>query len=197
MIAFLRGRVSSRGAGWAELDVGGIGFRLTLSAHASAALPAPGEAATVPTALVVREDGAALYGFVDEGERAAFTALTAVATIGPKTAVAVLSHLTPQALGRAVEAEDLAALTRVPGIGRKTAQRLVLELKDRLSGSEGLGGPASAAAPAGAEGEARAALVSLGYSAAEAAAAVDAVRGEAGDPGTLVRAALRELGARR
>lgn len=193
MIAFLRGRVAGRGPGWTELDVGGIGFRLTLSDHGSAALPPPGEEATVPTALVVREDGAELFGFRDDAERASFRALTAVATIGPKTAIAVLSILTPSLLAQAVEAEDLAALTRVPGIGRKTAQRLVLELKGRLTSAEAApAGPATGRVH-GPEGEARAALLSLGYSAAEAAAAIDAARGEAQDTGALVRAALRRL----
>lgn len=197
MIAFLRGRVAARGPGWAEIDVGGIGFRLTLSSLGSAALPPPGEPATVPTALVIREDGAALFGFRDEAERTAFAALTSVATIGPRTAIAVLSVLTPQALGRAVEAEDIAVLTRVPGIGRKTAQRLVLELKDRFSGADDSGGPDRITALASPESEARAALVALGYSGTEAAAALEAVHGEAADSGAMVRAALRELGARR
>ncbi len=200
MIAFLRGRLAARGPDWAELDVGGIGFRLALSAHAAAALPAPGEAARLPTVLAVREDGAALFGFRDEAEREAFTALTAVATIGGRTALAVLSLFTPEALARVIEAEDIGALTRVPGVGRKTAQRLVLELKGRLPD---LGdGPAPATAPAsGAETDARAALVGLGYSESEAAAALERVRDGDGaaapDAGALLRSALRLLGGRR
>jgi Holliday junction DNA helicase RuvA len=194
VIAFLRGRVAGRGPGWAELDVGGIGFRLALSAHAGSALPPPGAEATVPTALVVREDGVALYGFRDEAERAAFLALTAVATVGPKTALAVLSVLTPEQLAAAVEAEDAEALVRVPGIGRKTAQRLILELKGRLQAAPAAPPRGAADPAAAAEAEARAALVALGYSPAEAAAAVEAVRGRATDAGELVRAALREKG---
>lgn len=193
MIAFLRGRVAARGPGWAELDVNGIGFRVAISAHAAQALPPPGDAATMPTTLVVREDGVALFGFRDGEERAAFAALTAVASVGPKIALAVLSTFTPEALARAVEAEDVAGLTRVVGVGRKTAQRLVLELKGQLAA--GAGAP-PAEVEEGPEAEARAALVALGYAPAEAAAAVQRVAGQAGEAGALLRAALRGLAGR-
>jgi Holliday junction DNA helicase RuvA len=199
VISFLRGRLAARGADWAELDVGGVGFRLALSAHAAGALPAPGEAARLPTVLAVREDGVSLYGFRDEAEREAFTALTAVATIGGRTALAVLSLFTPESLARAIEAEDVTALTRVPGVGRKTAQRLVLELKGRLP-DLGDGAVPTAAPATGPEADARAALLGLGYSDAEAAAALERVRdGDGGpaDAGALLRSALRLLGGRR
>ncbi len=197
MISFLRGRVAARGPGWAELDVGGIGFRVALSDHAAAALPPPGDAATLPTWLAVREEGVALYAFRDGAEREAFLALTGVATIGGKTAMAVLSLFTPEALARALDAEDLTALTRVPGVGRKTAQRLVLELKGRLVAGGGAPSARADATEQGPEADARAGLISLGYSAAEAAAAVEGVRGESSDAGGLLRAALRSLATRR
>ena len=195
MIAFLRGRVAARGAGWAELDVGGIGFHLAVSVPAAASLPSAGQEATLLTVLVVREDGALLYGFADEAEREAFQALTGVAGIGPKTALAVLSALPAQALARAVEADDLSALIAVPGIGRKTAQRLVLELKGRVAAIPPA--PPSGGSAGGPEADARSALLALGYGLAESAAAVEQVRTEAGDAGALVRAALRVLGSRR
>lgn len=200
MIAFLRGEVAARGAGWVEIDVGGIGFHLTISAHAAAALPPPGAPVRLTTALDVREDAVTLFGFRDEAERDAFAALDSVAGVGAKLAVAVLSTFTPEALARALGAEDVGALCTVPGVGRKTAQRLILELKDRLGlpGAGGGGGGAPAGRPpSGPEEEAHAALVALGYSAPQAATALAAVRlDSAGDAPALVRAALRELGGR-
>lgn len=201
MIAFLRGEVAARGAGWVEVDVGGIGFHLTISSQAASALPAPGESVRLPTALAVREDGATLFGFRDEAERAAFAALNSVAGVGAKLAIAVLSRLNPESLARALAAEDVSALCAVPGVGRKTAQRLILELKDRfapgLPGGAGEGAPPEGVGSA-AEEEARAALLTLGYSGAEALAALAAVRAAApAEAASLVRAALRELGPRR
>ncbi len=172
--------------------MGGIGFRAALSAHALRSLPPVGAEVMLPTVLTLREDGASLFAFHDESERRAFRALAGVSGVGGRTALAVLSVLRPEALAAAVETEDLAALTAAPGVGRKTAQRLVLELKGRLP--RGAGRSASPQpAPAGPEAEARAALLALGYSEAEALAAVDAVRGEAHGIAEMVRAALRRL----
>jgi len=201
MISFLRGELAARGPGWVEMDVGGIGFRLTVSANAAASLPAPGAAVRLSTGLVVREDGVALFGFRDEAERDAFGALCSVAGVGAKMAVAVLSKFTPEALSRAIAAEDVTALCAVSGVGRKTAQRLILELKGQLtpSGSPAAIGAAAAGTPVtGPEEEAHAALVALGYSAAQAAAALAAVRAttDAAAP-ALLRAALRHLGGGR
>lgn len=201
MISFLRGEVAARGAGWVEVDVGGIGFHLTISSQTAAALPAPGEAVRLPTALAVREDGAVLFGFRDEAERAAFAALNSVGGVGAKLAIAVLSRFNPESLARVLAAEDVSGLCAVPGVGRKTAQRLILELKDRfapgLPGGAG-GGTPPADVGSAAEEEARAALLTLGYSGAEALAALAAVRAAApAEAAALVRAALRELGPRR
>ncbi len=196
MIAFLRGQVAARGTSWAEVDVGGIGFHLLLSGQAAAALPAPGEPVQVLTSLVLREDGATLFGFRDEAEREAFAALTAVGGVGPKLALSVLSSFTPAALSRILELEDVAALCRVSGVGRKTAQRLILELRGRLAAADGAA--AAVEDPDGLQAEARAALVALGYQPSEAAAAVMTAGGDgAADAASLVRAALRALGARR
>lgn len=197
MISFLRGELAARGPGWVEVDVGGIGFRLTVSEQAAGGLPAPGAPVRLPTTLIVREDGVALVGFRDEAEREAFGALCAVAGVGTKLAVAILSRFSPDALASAVAAEDATALCRVPGVGRKTAQRLILELTGHLSPS-GDGSTAAAVAATGAEAEAQAGLLALGYSAAQAGAALEAVRGggEAEAP-ALLRAALRHLGGGR
>jgi Holliday junction DNA helicase RuvA len=200
MISFLRGEVAARGPGWVELDVGGIGFRLTVSTNAAATLPAPGAAVRLATGLAVREDGITLFGFRDEAERDAFGALTAVAGIGPKLAVSVLSRFTPDALARAVAAEDVAALCSVSGVGRKTAQRLILELKGQYtaSGAAGTTGEVTAIPASGPEEEARAALLALGYSAAQASSALSAVRATTdGEASALLRAALRQLGGAR
>ncbi len=195
MIAFLCGQVAARGGSWVDVDVGGIGFHLLVSGHAAAAMPAPGAPVRLLTSLVLREDGATLFGFCDEAERDAFGALTGVTGVGPKLALAVLSALTPAALSRTLEAEDVAALCRVSGVGRKTAQRLILELRGQLA-------PAVDAALAdsggdGPQAEARAALVALGYAPADAASAVLSASSPGADAASLVRAALRGLGAGR
>lgn len=176
------------------MDVGGIGFRASLSSHAAAALPPRGEEAVLPTTMTVREDGVALFAFADEAERQAFRALTGVSGVGARTALAVLSSLRPDALARAIAAEDLGALTAVSGIGRKTAQRIVLELRGALTSAV----PAVAAAGTdvglgGTEREAYAALLALGYSDAEAGRALAATQGTWGGTAELVRAALRTL----
>jgi Holliday junction DNA helicase RuvA len=188
MIAFVRGRVQSRGSGWVELDVDGIGFHLTLSARAAQGLPAPGEEVSIVTEFLVREDGVVLFGFADAGEREAFRSLLSVATVGPKTALAVLSAFTLPALVSAVRREDVTALSCVPGVGKKTAQRICLELRDRM---EQTMEPSSVGD--GVTGEALAALISLGYSTAEASEAMAGLDGTAEGAAELVRAALRRL----
>lgn len=190
MISFLRGEVAARGAGWVEIDVGGVGFHVLVSGHAAQGLPAPGARVLLPTVLVVREDGFQLFGFRDEEERAAFSSLMGVAGIGPRLALAILTKMRPAQLAAALEREDLAALTRVPGVGRKTAQRLVLELRGKLAGDA----PETAEpAPTPAIAEAQAALVALGYSSADAQAAMASVDAQETDVAQLVRTALRQL----
>ena len=204
MIAFLRGRLMARGADWVEVDVGGIGFHAAVSTAAAASLPAPGVEVTLPTVLVVREDGVALFAFADDAERRAFRALTAITGVGARTALGVLSVLRPEALVTAVHEGDADALTRAPGVGRKTAQRLLLELRERLAaaGLHGVAAPARGEPPvSGVREEAAAALHALGYSKEEAAEALSAVRAgaaadTAGGTATLVRAALGVLAGR-
>jgi len=194
VIAFLHGRLHARGADWAELDVRGIGFRVALSARSAAQLPPVGEEATVLTELVLREEAVQLVGFLSAEEREAFRLLLTVASIGPKTALAILGRFSVPQLTEAIRQEDISALTGVPGVGRKTAQRLCLELKDRLPSTAEPGGGLRSLG--GARGEAVAALVSLGYSDQEARQAVEAVDEDGTDDAAgLVRAALRRLGS--
>lgn len=186
MIAFLRGRLAARGPDWAHVDVGGVGYLAHVPA--SSRLPAVGAEVTLQTTLVVREDAMMLFGFVTAEEQTLFNLCCAVGGVGPKTALALVSALPPDRLRRAVLTEDLAVLTAVPGIGRKTAQRLILEL------SEKLGGEPAEAVVAGSQ-DAVAALLALGYSASEAVSAVNSAEAEgASETGEIVRRALRHLG---
>ncbi|HLT57549.1 MAG: Holliday junction branch migration protein RuvA [Limnochordales bacterium] len=195
MIGMLRGRLWQRGADWVIVDVGGVGYRVSVPAGTMAGLPAVGEELVLHTYTYVREDTLALFGFASEDELKLFEELMTVSGVGPRLALTALSTLNPDRLRRAVLDEDVAALVRIPGVGRKTAQRLILELKGRLS-RDGL---PSAGAPVddGAAADALAALVSLGYSQAEAAqalrAATQELDGQAADTAALVRAALRHL----
>jgi Holliday junction DNA helicase RuvA len=194
MIAFLTGRVAARTASYALIEVGGIGYRLIMSTSSLAALPAEGDEVTVQTHLHVREDELTLYGFESEQERELFEALIGVSGVGPKVALAVLSALRPDALRTALARDDIALLSSVPGVGKKTAQRLLIDLKDKLGapdlGATG-GGSASRVAV-----EARDALLAMGFSRAEATAALSDVD-PAASAEQMLRAALRALGGTR
>jgi Holliday junction DNA helicase RuvA len=200
MIAFVRGRVAALAPDAAVVDVGGVGFSLQCTPTTLAQLQI-GEPAQLPTSLVVREDSLTLYGFAEEDERSCFELLQTASGVGPRLAQAMLAVHRPDALRHAVATEDIAALTQVPGIGRKGAQRIVLELKDRL------GAPVSAAPAAPARGapswrdQLQSALVGLGWPAREAEDAIAAVA--PADPGPdpdvrgLLRDALKVLGRSR
>lgn len=206
MIAHLDGTVSSVAPDGAVIDVGGVGLLVQCTPATLAGLRT-GERGRVATSLVVREDALTLYGFSGEDERNTFELLQTASGVGPRLALAMLAVFTPEALRRAVAEEDLAALTAVPGIGRKGAQRIVLELAGRL-GLPGEGpasaGTASVAAarPASWRDQVRAGLVSLGWQAREADQAIAAVEpeldGQASggevDVPTALRAALQVLG---
>jgi len=199
VIAFVRGTVTSVADDHAVVDVGGVGLSVLCGPRTLSELR-PGAPAQVATALVVREDSLTLFGFVDEEERQAFEVLQSVSGIGPRTAQAVLAVLTVDQLRTAVASDDLVTLSKPPGIGRKGAARIALELKDRL------GAPSSvAAAPIPADDWATPVvdgLVALGWPLRDARAATEAVRGEAeavlaegGHPSVpgLLRSALRHL----
>ena len=196
MIAHLDGTVSSVAPDGAVIEVGGVGLLVQCTPGTLAGLR-PGERARVATSLVVREDALTLYGFPGEDERNTFELLQTASGVGPRLALAMLAVFSPDALRRAVAAEDLAALTTVPGIGRKGAQRIVLELAGRL-GSPG-DAPVSSAGGAGNgagtraaswRDQVRAGLVSLGWQAREADQAIAAVEPELlGGPGQAGQAA--------
>ena len=195
MIAQISGTVRAVGAAFVVVDVGGLGLR-ALCTPSTAAAQRVGEPATLHTSLVVREDSLTLYGFAEPGERDCFELVQAVSGIGPRIAQALVSVLTPDDLARAVAAEDVKALTRVPGIGTKVAQRMLLELKDKVGV---VSAPGSAPAPsAGWRDQVAQGLVGLGWSAKDAEAACDRVApmaDEAPQPplGVLMRAALQTL----
>jgi len=223
MIAHLDGKVCSVAPDGAVIDVGGVGLLVQCTPGTLAGLRA-GERARVATSLVVREDALTLYGFAGEDERNTFELLQTASGVGPRLAMSMLAVFSPDGLRRAVAAEDLAALTTVPGIGRKGAQRIVLELAGRLGSPGELPAGAGGGPPAGRgaswRDQVRAGLVNLGWQARDADLAIAAVEpelavGQAADgaPGggaagdapaggqdvdvaTALRAALRVLGRR-
>jgi Holliday junction DNA helicase RuvA len=166
MIASVRGEVVALAPDSVIVEVGGIGVRAACSPNTLAGLRV-GKTATLATSLVVRETELTLYGFVDSDEREVFEALQTATGVGPRLALAVLAVHGPDAIRRAVATEDLAALTLVPGIGRKGAQRIVLDLKDRL-GPPGAVSDAVPSARSGPTDQVRAALIGLGYASREA-----------------------------
>lgn len=191
MIAFLTGRIAHKAAGYALLDVGGVGYRLNMTTGSLAALPAEGDEVTVHTYLHVREDELTLFGFEGVAEREAFERLLGVSGVGPKVALATLSSLTADALAAAVETSDVATVSSVPGIGKKTAQRIILELAGKLGGLDvaASGGASSGAAVA----ETTDALLAMGFSAAEVGAALKGAK-SGSDAQALLRHALKRLG---
>jgi Holliday junction DNA helicase RuvA len=212
VIASLRGRVASVRLDSVVLEVGGVGLLVQATPGTLAELR-PGQEAQLSTSMVVREDALTLFGFADADERDVFETVQTVSGIGPRLALAMLAVHTPEGLRRAVASQDLTALMRVPGIGRKGAQRIVLELTDRLgapSGGTVAGGAAATGVASGAavpwRDQVLDALVGLGWPARAAADAVDSVVGTANsavsvdlttdppDMAQVLRAALRQLG---
>lgn len=180
------------GDGYVVVDVGGVGFRVrttqNLTEHAT-----PGKTIELQTHMVVRENEISLYGFQSTEEVDLFGVLINVSGIGPRTALSILSAFSPETLRGVISQGDVLALTRIPGIGRKTAQRLVLDLKDRL----GTGGP-GVAIPSlnAADADALNALTALGYSLSEAQEALAAVPADVQELDERILAALRALGSR-
>jgi Holliday junction DNA helicase RuvA len=168
-----------------------------MSSSSLATLPPDGDDVTVQTYLYVREDEISLFGFESLAEKRAFELLITVSGVGPKVALAALSTLSPDDLAAAVTAEDVAMISSVPGIGAKTAQRIILDLKDKIGlGLAGAPAPRSAGA-ATASAEAQDALLGMGFSATEAAAAIKGYDGAENNPQALLRYALQRLGSGR
>lgn len=200
MIAFVRGEVAALTMSGAVVEVGGVGLEVVCTPGTLATLR-PGQQATLPTSLVVREDSLTLFGFLDEDEKSLFELLQSASGVGPRLAQAMLAVLSPDRLRAAVASEDLRTLTAVPGIGQKSAQRLILELKDRIGAPTGAVGRDVAAVP-GWRDQVRQGLLGLGWSSKEAEAALEAVSDQADqaeqagtepDVGALLRSALRSL----
>jgi holliday junction DNA helicase RuvA len=191
MIGSVRGRLVAKTPPQLMVEAGGLGYELEAPMSTFFLLPAVGEEVRLLTHLVVREDAHILYAFGTEDERGLFRNLIKVSGVGPKIALALLSGISVDAFAACVQNQDIAALTRVPGIGRKTAERLVVEMRDRL-GKPAAGSSAPLGAPgASPEEEAFGALVALGYRPAEATRLL-----KAAGPGThsteeLIRRALR------
>ncbi|GAB4368367.1 MAG: Holliday junction branch migration protein RuvA [Acidobacteriota bacterium] len=204
MIGWLRGRLLRRRLPLVVVDVGGVGYELLVPLGTFGTLPPEGSEVELEVLTVLRQESLQLYGFASAEEKRVFEILLGVSGVGPKLALAVLSTLEPPELVDAVRADRPSALERVPGIGRKTARRLVLELKDRLP-DEALGvaagaAPAPDATTGGPQADAVAALVNLGYRRPEAEQAVRAAMTDDGPPpalAELIRASLQRLGDRR
>jgi holliday junction DNA helicase RuvA len=196
MIAHLRGRVAHRGSGTVVVDVGGVGYLVHVTG--ASPLPARGEPIELHTSLQVREDSMTLYGFTERGALELFELLLSSSGVGPRIALAALGTHRPDTLRSAIAAADVGTLTTVPGIGKKVAERLVLELKDKVgvvAAPEDGQVPAAGGVAADVRTEVRDALLGLGYSAGEAQEALAAVDLSAAgdDPAELLRLALRTL----
>jgi Holliday junction DNA helicase RuvA len=188
MISLLEGNLAEKSADRIVLSVSGVGYEVQVPAQTLSRLPPAGRPARLHTRLLVRDDVMVLYGFATSDERALFDHLITVNGVGPKLALAVLSLLSPEAIRRAVASGDVAALTLVPGVGKKVAGRMVLDLKDRI----GAGGEAPGSGPLA---EVRDALLSLGLTAQEAREALAALAPDGERPvEELLREALKSVG---
>ena len=195
MIAAVRGEVMVRRADHVVVDAGGVGYRLAVSSETLKAVPATGREIFLHAELIAREDSLALYGFSSEEERDLFRLLISVSGIGPKVAIAALSGGSPRDLLRAIAAGDAKRFQAVPGIGKRTAERIIVELREKVAGAL----EEEVAVIAGEEGSARNlardGLVNLGYAPLEAEQLLDGVEGSEAEE--LVAAALRKAGTSR
>ncbi len=197
MIAHVRGRVAHRASEFVIVDVNGVGYQVHVASLDR--VPPRGEIVELHTSLQVREDSMTLYGFPDRAGLELFDLLLTSSGVGPKLALAALRTHRSDVLRTAIATGDVATLTSVPGIGKKSADRLVLELRDKVGvgfdvGGDGHGGEVGGPGPSTPLGEVREALVSLGYSAGEVQAALADLEPD-GSTSDLLRQALRSLGA--
>jgi len=195
VIASVRGEVLVRRPDHVVIESGGVGYRLTVSAESLKAVPASGREAVLHAHLVVRDDSMQLYGFASEEERDLFCHLTSVSGIGPKVAIAVLSAGTPRELLRAIAAGDAKRFQAVAGVGKRTSERLIVELREKVAGELEEGVPALASGPDDdPRSLARDGLMHLGYTLPEAEKLLEGATGET--PEELIGAALRAAGTR-
>jgi Holliday junction DNA helicase RuvA len=195
VIASVSGKVLVRRPDHVVVDANGVGYRLAVSSETLKSVPAAGRDATLHAHLVAREDSLSLYGFASEEERDLFLALTSVSGVGPKVAMAVLSGGAPRELRRAIATGDAKRFQAAPGIGKRTAERIIVELKDKIGEEADVVAPADGGTGGDPRSEAREGLLGLGYSPGEAEQLLDAATASAGDDAVaedLVATALRE-----
>ena len=191
MIGRLRGILASKQPPWLVIDVGGVGYEVEAPMSTVFDLPETGREVALYVHYAAKEDTVSLYGFLRETERVLFRTIQKVSGIGAKTALAVLSGVSTDEFARLVQAGDIAALTRIPGIGKKTAERIIVELRDRVDGMA-LAAPAGAAnVPKDPQAEASSALQQLGYKPAEAARLVKETAANGDDAEAIIRKALK------
>jgi holliday junction DNA helicase RuvA len=195
MIAAVRGEVLVRRPDHVVIEASGVGYRLAVSAETLKSVPATGREAFLHAELIARDDSLALYGFASEEERDLFRELVSVSGVGPKVAIAALSGGTPRQLLRAIAAGDSKRFQAVPGIGKRTAERIIVELREKVAGALEEEVAAGLAAGADSRTLARDGLVNLGYELQEAEHLLDGVEGD--DPEQLVAGALRRAGESR
>lgn len=191
MIGRLRGTLIAKRPPWVLVEVGGVGYELEVPMSTLYDLPDVGREVTLLIHYAHKEDTVALYGFLHDDERNLFRDLQKVSGIGARIALAVLSGVSTNEFARLVQAGDVAALTRIPGIGKKTAERIVVELRDRVGNAVASMPSGTAQIPRDARGEAEAALQQLGYKPAEAARLAAASASEGDDAEAIIRKALR------
>jgi Holliday junction DNA helicase RuvA len=189
VIASVRGQVLVRRPDHVVVDCAGVGYRLAVSANSMRTIPAVGADVLLHTHLILRDDGMNLYGFASEDERELFLLLTQVQSVGPKVALAVLSGGTPRDLMNAIASADTARFQAVPGIGKRTAERIIVELREKVAGKAGLEDDIVITRTDDARTLAREGLVGLGYSSQEADKMLDRTRGDT--PEDLIAGALR------
>lgn len=191
MIGRLRGVLVSKQPPWLLVDVGGVGYELEAPMSTFFDLPEVGREVTLCTHYAVKEDAVALYGFLRESERSLFRSVQKVSGIGAKIALAILSGVSTDEFARLVQAGDIAALTRIPGIGKKTAERMIVELRDKAADFSGGGSPMAGPLATDPVSEATVALQQLGYKPAEAAKMARDAAAEGDDVATVIRKALQ------
>ncbi len=202
MIGFLRGRLTAKHPPQLMIDVGGVGYEVEAPMSTFYVLPPVGSDVSLFTHLVVREDAHVLFGFGSERERRLFRELIKVSNVGPKLALALLSGMTVDSFLLCIEAQDADTLVKIPGVGRKTAERLLIEMRDRIKNLTGLDTVAPIAEGAvatagnGAQAEAFSALVALGYKPAEVTRLLKAVDPAARTTEELIRGALQVAAAK-
>jgi Holliday junction DNA helicase RuvA len=196
MYDYIKGEVASADKDYVVIDVGGIGYRVYTSAQSMLNIRA-GSTVKLYCQLVVRDDSHTIYGFYTPEEREMFLRLTSVSGIGPKVAMSILSTMKVSDLAAAIITSDERAFSKVPGVGKKTAQRIIIDLAEKISTREIIDGGAGEPLPGGAgvETEAIAALVALGYNRAEAAKAVGSVKSLGDTAEDIILLALRRMGA--